>query len=57
MNNAHFRIRCSCGSIMHECRCSAAQKQETVIPNGCERCKADAELRYHEFVARGKAHE
>jgi hypothetical protein len=38
----HTRTVCSCGTIITQCRCPGHPVVETVVPNGCERCKRHA---------------
>ncbi len=36
--SGHFINKCSCGHVISQCRC-AGNKTETIISNGCEKCK------------------
>lgn len=36
--NKHSMIKCSCGTIIAQCKCPTAAKSLTVIERGCETC-------------------
>lgn len=36
---SHERVICSCGRLIRQCRC-IKRHADTVIPNGCDACKA-----------------
>lgn len=39
---SHFTTKCSCGTVISQCRCFSKDKIETIVPNGCEKCKAES---------------
>ena len=39
----HYILKCSCGNIVSQCRCMAADKTIKVVDNGCQQCKAKIE--------------
>ena len=36
---SHFISKCSCGTVLSQCRCFSKEKIVTVVPNGCTKCK------------------
>lgn len=38
----HGKYQCSCGALIMQCRCMEGHKHITIVPNGCEQCKATA---------------
>lgn len=35
----HFKLVCSCGRIIAQCRCPDLNKRETVVDKGCDVCR------------------
>ena len=36
----HFRIECSCGKVISQCRCPSKTKETTIIEKCCPKCKS-----------------
>jgi hypothetical protein len=39
---SHFITKCSCGTVLAQCRCPDNNKPVNVVKNGCDKCKAEA---------------
>lgn len=39
---SHFITKCQCGTVLGQCRCYSKDKIESIVPNGCPKCKAAA---------------
>jgi hypothetical protein len=35
----HFKVTCSCGNVIRQCRCNADNKKVTTEEKGCDKCK------------------
>lgn len=34
----HEIVRCSCGTVIKQCRCMKADKPVTIVADGCDQC-------------------
>lgn len=41
------RVVCSCGAVIHQCRCATPHKLVHKVPDGCARCRQNKEERDH----------
>lgn len=37
---SHFTTKCSCGTVISQCRCFSKDRIETIVPDGCTKCKS-----------------
>lgn len=35
----HHIVKCSCGEVISQCRCPSKNKTETIVKDGCAKCK------------------
>lgn len=40
MTGTHFIKKCSCGTVIAQCRCMSKDKTIEIVKNGCEKCIA-----------------
>jgi hypothetical protein len=40
----HYITKCSCGTVLSQCRCPSPVKSETIIKDGCAICHKTAPL-------------
>lgn len=45
MTETHFIKKCSCGTVIAQCRCASKDKTVTVVKNGCLTCARGVNLR------------